>query len=94
MSKTGKQLPKVGMPGDFWRRARAVEPLKKELDEKMPNYPLCLTYQEQYNSGHFIQVQPLTPIVQFTGNIFDIPFHLQWSCLLCPGVLQLVSIHL
>ncbi|GFY10400.1 hypothetical protein TNCV_1462901 [Trichonephila clavipes] len=26
----------------------------------------------------FIQeVQPLTPIIQFTGNIFDIPFHSQ-----------------
>ncbi|GFX25955.1 hypothetical protein TNCV_2303371 [Trichonephila clavipes] len=38
--------------------------------------------QRQYNSGHFIQeIQPLIPIVQFTGNIFDIPVHLQWSCL-------------
>ncbi|GFX46848.1 hypothetical protein TNCV_4039941 [Trichonephila clavipes] len=38
--------------------------------------PRCLTQREHYNSGHFIQeVQPLSPIVQFTGNIFDIPFH-------------------
>ncbi|GFX04362.1 hypothetical protein TNCV_3975091 [Trichonephila clavipes] len=33
-----------------------------------------LALREQKNSGHFIQeVQPLTPIVLFTGNSFDIP---------------------
>ncbi|GFX45522.1 hypothetical protein TNCV_2740591 [Trichonephila clavipes] len=33
------------------------------------------------SSGRFIQeVQPLTPIAQFTRNILDILIHPQWSC--------------
>ncbi|GFW35678.1 DDE_3 domain-containing protein [Trichonephila clavipes] len=39
----------------------------------------CLTHREQLNSEHFLQeARPLIPIVQFTGNIFDFPFHSQW----------------
>ncbi|GFV72493.1 HTH_48 domain-containing protein [Trichonephila clavipes] len=48
---------------------------------------MFLILQEHYNSGRFIQeVQSLTPIVQFTVNIFGIPFRPQWSCLVssCP----------
>ncbi|GFW43030.1 hypothetical protein TNCV_1474261 [Trichonephila clavipes] len=33
------------------------------------------------------QVRPLIPIVQFTGDIVDIPVHLQWSCLVSPCLL-------
>ncbi|GFY17642.1 hypothetical protein TNCV_1073771 [Trichonephila clavipes] len=29
-------------------------------------------------------MQPLNPIVQFTGNIFDISLHTQWNCLVSP----------
>ncbi|GFW79690.1 hypothetical protein TNCV_4361161 [Trichonephila clavipes] len=34
--------------------------------------------------GTVAKVQPLTPIVQFTGNIFDITCHPLWSCPLSP----------
>ncbi|GFU39159.1 hypothetical protein TNCV_1902561, partial [Trichonephila clavipes] len=43
-----------------------------------------LTHRNYLNSGHLMQeVQPLTPIVQFTGNIFDIAF--TFSGVSCPS---------
>ncbi|GFX27538.1 hypothetical protein TNCV_4995931 [Trichonephila clavipes] len=45
----------------------------------------CLTPQKQKNSGSFIkEVQPLTYIVQFSRNVFDMPLHPQRCCLMSP----------
>ncbi|GFU96422.1 hypothetical protein TNCV_89981 [Trichonephila clavipes] len=57
----------------------------QEIKEGLGGEGSCLTRRKLHNSGRFIQeVQPSTPIVQFTRNIFDIPFHPLLSCLVCP----------
>ncbi|GFV90016.1 uncharacterized protein TNCV_4643561 [Trichonephila clavipes] len=60
--------------------ASRVRSLNSDLpnNTEVPNSP---------NSARFIQeVQTSNPIVQYTGNIFDILFHPPWSCLVsqCP----------
>ncbi|GFT35528.1 RNase H domain-containing protein [Trichonephila clavipes] len=51
--------------------------LSPAMDSSLERKLACLTRREQYNSRHFIlEVQPLTSIVQFTRNRFDIHFTL------------------